>query len=592
MGERQWRNRDYLKRLNYPRSTYAFSGVDWGDTTANAERIREKLVINGAPMFVSPLPPGAQGWSNEAWAETYGASVDSFVSIFDGSALQTNIETADSLSAPYNEGTFNAKNSNLYEKANGLQQIQFIASKTTVNEARNSEQSAGEVEEMRSLCIRGPIHVAGWGRTITQRPTDPDPAKPRDNDDEHKMDRSTWKVGPLDIRWDEDRACWRAFNDLIADDESQNLGTWVYSTNPDETCGFPFLRGKLEDVWSVRKTIPGGSLGKTNDTDKPGTVCTKIDSLVFQDGDEFVAPWTDVFIISDVCKSDTPATCGAETTKKAKLSIRVDSDYYANDDQVGPILFTLVKPDEIILGAMYYDSDDPCGPWRPGVEIDICTIGKDEFNIIWSNDQNLASAILSTCKGVSFNQDFILNLIGVDEDTADSDKDFADDSVKTGFEKIETWTDQIRVDIANEIAKSVFNAYQQLALNTQSTIDIMYSDLLAKINECCQTIRLQLAENCSCVIDVPILEGVPPKIPLGALILPDLNRDLGLEPEIAAVDKYITEIDERIVKIDKLDSDFTKDHPSPVTININNPCPANPPGPVNFKNSNCQLFGI
>lgn len=586
LGNLNWKNRDNLKRLNFPRQTYAFSGLDWGDTTAEAVRVREKLVINGAPMFISPLPPGARAVSDEAWAQTYGASMDAFTSIFDGSSLFINIQTANNIIFPYNQGTFNAKNSNLYEEVGGLQQIQFITSKSTVKEAREVGASAGGVQEMRSLCIRGPVHIAGWGRTVTQRPTDPDPANPRDNDGEHKMDRSTWKVGPLDIRWDEKRACWRAFNDLIADDQGQNLGTWVYSTNPDLTCGFPFLRGKLEDVWSVRRTAPGAPLGKTNDTDKSGEVCTKIESLLYQDAGDLVAPWMDSLIVFKECNPGPTATCGAETTQYGQLGFLTRTSFYFNKNKIGPLSFTIVPPpDNVVLGDIYYQGDGPCGAWRPGIPIDLCEVGKVELQRFWDNDDNLGKAILNTCAGVEFNQDFIKELISFDSRTANTDIDFAEDAVKSGFEKIESWSDGIRVDIANEIAKSVFNAYQQLALNTQFTIDIMYKDLLAKVNECCRQIQEQLAINECCDIFLTTIEGVPPKIPVGALLLPDLDRDLGLEPEIEATQVYITKTENREEDIVTQEQVFDETPPSPVTLDILQPCP-----PKSFlKNNSCEI---
>jgi hypothetical protein len=86
LSNRNWRNRDYIKRLNYPRQTYAFSGTDWGDADGPTT-IDDKLVINGAPMIITPLPPGAQAFSDEAWQQTYGASADAFLSIFDGDKL-------------------------------------------------------------------------------------------------------------------------------------------------------------------------------------------------------------------------------------------------------------------------------------------------------------------------------------------------------------------------------------------------------------------------------------------------------------------------------------------------------------------------
>lgn len=64
----------------------------------------------------------------------------------------------------------------------------------------------------RGLALRTPLVLGGWGFT-----TDGKPVPNRSGDglsdafaDNYRGDMSKWKVGPLDVRWDEDRGVWGA----------------------------------------------------------------------------------------------------------------------------------------------------------------------------------------------------------------------------------------------------------------------------------------------------------------------------------------------------------------------------------------------
>lgn len=369
-------NRDVLKRLRYPRQPYAFSGFDWGDASEN--KVRDKLEIVGAPLWVGSMPPGAlpnNSSDDEGWQSTYGASLDATMALMEGRDLFLGIRSStNKFNFPYSDSLFLAKNSNLYEKPNDQQQIQFIASKDSINEAREEAQ-AGDVQDMRSLCMRQPMHVAGWGRTVGIRPTDPNPANPRENDDEHKLDRSTWKTGPLDIRWDEDRGVWRAWNDLVADQEGKNLGTLVFSTNPDLACGFPRLRGKLEDVWWVRRTDPTAPTNPNDDGTKTGEITTHMAHRLYDNLRTGAGPLSDVFL----SKVGTAVSCGTETTRvggrpadivttdqavgtNPGLEEKTGTFFYWNDLLRGPIKFTDVPfNDDEIPAELKWDGQT----WRP-----------------------------------------------------------------------------------------------------------------------------------------------------------------------------------------------------------------------------------
>jgi len=351
LSNRDGRNRDLIKRLNYPRQSYALSGFDAGDASEN--KVRGKLEIVGSPMVITSIPPGGlpvKESDDEGWQTSYGASMDSYLSLLEGKDLFTNIQSANSnFGFPYNQSLFLANNSNLYEQVSDQQQIQFIAAYDTIKKARENQKAGTKVQDMRSLCMRAPMHIAGWGSTISMRPTDPNPANPRKNDDEHKLDRSTWKTGPFDMRWDDSRRVWRSWNDLIADQENKKLGTFVFSTNPDLICGFPRLRGKLEDVWHVRRTDPLAPTNPNDDTTSTGEVTTHMNHRLYDPNRNGAGPLSDVFL-SHV---GTAVNCGAEVTNVGGRNPSI----VTTDESVG------TNPGlEVKTGAYFHWSDILHGP--------------------------------------------------------------------------------------------------------------------------------------------------------------------------------------------------------------------------------------
>lgn len=596
---RAFKNRDYLKRLNYPRQTYAFSGIDFGDSDIS-NRIRGKLNINDAPMIITPLPPGANASNDVLWKDTYGASMDCIMSLIDGEEYDANINASNfEFAIPYNETLPTARNNNIYQVWGGKQQIHFIVDKNTVKDARDNAAVAVLPSEARSLGIRAPIQMCGWGHTIGMRPTDPEPASPRVNDSEHYFDRSTWKIGPLDARWDDRRKVWRAFNDLIADDAGQGLGTFVFSTNPDNQCGFPFLRGKLEDVWSVRRTFREEgttAAAKTDDVTKSALLLTKLDSYAIQS--DKIASWNEVLIIFGECLDNPlPTTCGSETTSEAQMAIRVTAPFHFGPTTVGPIVFSLTEPtsDGFVKGAIYYEGEGPCGQWRPG--IDICE--SPAIPELYQNDKNLQTAIIDLCEEVNANTsikkltDWIKQDVTIDETHTGFHLDhntITQDilvEVRNGFNKIQQWSDTIigtdfqDGTIETEILLAVNSVAVGLTQALENSINLVQDHLIGQINALAALITPVLQECCGVTIDFnaePIDIIIAPAFGTP----PDVEPTIDLDDEISRLDTLEAELIVNFGEIDGVKTDFTNlklviqaddgpEEPS-VSVTVSDPC--------------------
>lgn len=516
------RNRDYLKRLNYPKQTYALSGTDWGDASEN--RTRGKLVIEGAPMIISTLPPGANAYSDEAWQQVYGASMDSYLSIFDGTALSNSVTNAlTNFSSVFAKSLPTAANIDIYEilpRSLG-QQVQFVTSHSTVEAARNNTSYLFE-DNIRSIGLRAPGNMTGWGHTITMRPTDPNPEDKRANDDEHRQDRSTWKTGPLDVRWDERRGVWRAWNDLIIDDYQKGLNTLVFSTNDNDGCGFPWLRAAMADVWTVRKTfewdLPNQiTSAQSNDTTRTGALLTRLTGNVFDATNDGAGPWTDVFKVDIGKGPGTSATCGGETTTDGVLCIKTTANFRKDATLCGPISFLDVPPPDpdLVLGHMYFNG----GVWQPGVTIDACDIARTEFDITADNDDNISSAWRALCqKGVNRNHGKIVDVAVFEENTNANIINF--------LNEIEDWENQFRPNVESAIAAAIL----RILTNIQPKLQSDFEELVDEINDALDNLAIQLKENCNCDYVPPGLKG--PKVELSQTLAIDVAPDLDLSAYI------------------------------------------------------------
>lgn len=503
---RQGDNRDFIKGTNYPRQSYALSGSQWGNTRANT--VRGKNPTDNSPMIVSPQPPGAFGYDDEAWGLVFGASMDAFLSLVNGSVLNNNKTSAQSEipAGTVFKGVPSILTNNLYEDADSQQQIQYVVSKDNV-EAASTARKFGTLSEARGLGMRIPMQAGGWGHTIAMRPTDPDPADKRLNDDEHKLDRASWKLGPIDMRWDPKRKVWRAWNDLVADQTQNNLGTFVFGTNTDNLKGFPFQRGKIEDAWIVRYADANGPInGNGDDTTKTAEVMTNMKHKLYDPEKNGAGPLWDIF----VCHFGNPITVGNETTNiggnldspppdevegpgavSSTLEIRTTAIYHYSDPIGGPIHFTAesLTPDEI-PGKMKF----VLGQWCPVIEIDrfedlddtgLCgnPVYANHMARLVQNDENIIE------DGIFELQRFICEWN--EEYTECILKHFrwvatnAGNAIWSLNFLLPPYVQGVVSDVASKISSSVAAGFTALRASIKATLNVLVAQIQACFRACC-----------------------------------------------------------------------------------------------------------
>lgn len=407
--------RDYMHGKNFPLNSYGMMGFQWG-YTINSE-IDGKTPTSGAPMTINTNPIGMAAADRDMWKTTYGCSMDSVFTLINGKFFGTdgNLLTGYFVGPPtltVHSGWPNLVTHNTLKKVvvNGkeIQQVQYVVSGDTSDSGVNAingyeTMSLTNLSGIRSIGLRVPMMAGGWGKTIDMLPTDPDPVNFSENDDSHKLDRATWKYGPIDLRWDYRRNVWTGYNDLkaVGTPGFQSPGsTWVFGgdftgTDPDNDCRFPLPRAPLSDVWTVRRTFSSALLSAD-----PGAISTTTakllttvnahlydDNFGLTDPSGNVAPLSDVFVIPDSTEFDASAganlegggaacgriinsgiSCPTEITGQGVLMIRTTSAIYSpSENRYGPIMFIPETGggEERVMGDMVYD-EATC-KWRPEI---------------------------------------------------------------------------------------------------------------------------------------------------------------------------------------------------------------------------------
>lgn len=343
MGDRELEEIEVIGARPAPKGNFAFTGAQ---IRASKDPVRDKRPTGGPPMFINTQAPGVLT-SDLEWKRTFSASADSFLSLMPGQKLR---ETADAvlLDGIYKDGSSNLEDLNIWKIIlNGVQQVSYIASKDTINEGSEATESHGELEELRGVGIRIPSMAAGWGRTIDGLPTDPNPADTRKNDDEHKLARETWKHGAIDYRWDYRKGVWSAFNDLVEDHNDAGLSTWIFGTNNDSAQGYPFLRGALDDIFWVRKTVALQDTDGTEEGVKTGQAMIHLGAYLYDDEEKGAAQLNSVFIVPHSDGTDDEChpkgeefTLGSELTGEGeRVDIRTTAHFWKEAGIDGPINF-------------------------------------------------------------------------------------------------------------------------------------------------------------------------------------------------------------------------------------------------------------
>ena len=79
----------------------------------------------------------------------------------------------------------------------------------------NFEENKANITSIKTIALRGPLILSGWGYDVSGNPV---PAKDGDPTEFHEntgTDRSLWKTGPVDLKWDDDRKMWSSGFEII-----------------------------------------------------------------------------------------------------------------------------------------------------------------------------------------------------------------------------------------------------------------------------------------------------------------------------------------------------------------------------------------
>ena len=106
-------------------------------------------------------------------------------------------------------------------------------------------------DNIRAAALRGPLLVAGWGYDIDGFPVPNEtPDNPSNKFKEHWLHKSQdWKVGPVDLRWDESRGVWSAAG------------------------AFKLVRVKLDSWVNPAATVKGELVDETNNNSAKKEIC-------------------------------------------------------------------------------------------------------------------------------------------------------------------------------------------------------------------------------------------------------------------------------------------------------------------------------
>jgi len=494
--------------------SFTFTGAQ---VKPSLPEVNGKKPTSGPPFFISNQSPALGIKSDIEWTRNYSASLDTGFALINGIKLQQS-ENEMRLGGIYKDGSFTISDNNIWKLLPGdIQQIHYLASKDKLNAASEATEKYGDISEVRGIGFRIPSIAGGWGRTIDGLPTDPNPQDPRKNDDEHKLARETWKNGPIEFRWDYRKGSWTAYNELIEDHYDSELGTWVFGTNNDTDKGYPFLRGKLEDVFWVRQPKDLAGTDGTKEGIKTGQLMIHLDTKLFDESENGAAKLSSVFIVPHTNATDDTFhvkgdenTLGNEITGSSdNLDIRTDAHFHKEKGLDGPIFFykkaseldVCCKPsnNKFFAGKMIFmDADqDVCagtlggntigiavntpdagerGKWVPAVQIDECELVGAHFLKLVNNDIQIATSLANTCTSITtFTSSFATAAAANFDEVKD-----AIDCLNTEIAELAAYTDAGILSLGNNIAKLEIN----LTLRMEKIIHMLVQQINAALAAC------------------------------------------------------------------------------------------------------------
>jgi hypothetical protein len=115
--------------------------------------------------------------------------------------------------------------------------------------------------EIRTVGIRGPIMLSGWGYDIAGLPV-PNGVNQEVFDPDTGLDRAKWKSGPVDLRWDDDRKVWVGGPEIIEGVMDQDLDAPSNIESPVKASG-TIYRGKDLQITGDSVTLYNRNPGLT-----------------------------------------------------------------------------------------------------------------------------------------------------------------------------------------------------------------------------------------------------------------------------------------------------------------------------------------
>ena len=111
---------------------------------------------------------------------------------------------------PYFSTIFGDDGENFIENNDYVMMANEIGGGTEDINIRKLDNRRG-IDTVRVVGLRGPLILSGWGFDLADRPA---PAKGTGGDDQYTFktelvsNRSYWKTGPVDLKWDNERQVW------------------------------------------------------------------------------------------------------------------------------------------------------------------------------------------------------------------------------------------------------------------------------------------------------------------------------------------------------------------------------------------------
>lgn len=157
-------------------------------------------------VAIMPAYTITDSYDNDEWENTYGISLNALFRPFSTNSETENVPT-------YNEASEIAPSPNLsdlnpYKQGHDIDLIFNSDDPEEVNIRKKYEGGAGI--DYRGLALKGPLVVAGWGYDVGGLPVPADPDDSNEFLEDYLRRSDQWKVGPVDLRWDDSRGVWAA----------------------------------------------------------------------------------------------------------------------------------------------------------------------------------------------------------------------------------------------------------------------------------------------------------------------------------------------------------------------------------------------